>query len=150
MPREALSRILLVGESNPYGADPTLALYPLPEHASGGRLARILGLSRSEYLRRHDRANLCDGPWRIREARVRARALFAPLPPGAGVVLLGAKVAEAFGEPYTCYEVRLRLGVHLLVLPHPSGLNRAWNAVGSVQRARDAYQTLCQRAGVPA
>ena len=38
------SRPILVGMNNPYGADPAMALYPLPERASGGRLARILGL----------------------------------------------------------------------------------------------------------
>jgi hypothetical protein len=45
------ARVVLVGESNPYGADPRYALYPLPPQASGGRLARILGLSARQYLR---------------------------------------------------------------------------------------------------
>ena len=57
-------RILLVGESNPYGADPEFALFPLPERASGARLQEILRLSTGEYLRRHDRVNLCaEGKW---------------------------------------------------------------------------------------
>lgn len=28
-------RIVLVGELNPYGADPQFALYPTPRHAAG-------------------------------------------------------------------------------------------------------------------
>ena len=39
-------RTWLVGEQNPYGADPNFALYPLPENAAGARLARFLGLQK--------------------------------------------------------------------------------------------------------
>lgn len=124
--------VLLVGEANPYGGDPDMALYPLPEHASGGRLARILGLSRGEYLRTFDRCNLCAVEWRLPEARERARQLVAE---NRVMVLLGAKVARAFGgeyEPFT----RSGVGSAVYVLPHPSGLNRAWNEPGAVERAR--------------
>ncbi len=121
---------LLVGEANPYGADPAFALNPLPEHASGGRLARILGLSRGDYLRIFDRRNLCPTTWSVPVARREAEAIMRVL--GRDVVLLGSKVAQAFGLRYEPFTTRGRL--HLL--PHPSGLSRAWNDPESIPRAR--------------
>lgn len=112
---------LLVGEANPYGTDPEFALYPLPENASGGRLARILGLSRGEYLRRFDRCNLCPSVWSAPTARAAAADICAG--PYRVVIALGTKVARAFGY---AYEPVTRPRPGLILLPHPSGLNRAW------------------------
>ena len=96
---------LLVGESNPYGADPHFALYPFPESASGGRLAAILGMDAEQYLRPFDRVNLCtqnlrhwrqgSREWDAAAARRRAERL-----PHEARVLLGAKVARAHGLTY--------------------------------------------------
>lgn len=144
---------LLVGELNPYGSAPEFALYPLPEHASGGRLARILGLSRGEYLRRFDRVNLCEGKWRMSPAREHALTL---LRRGGPLVLLGAKVCKGFNlpyEPFTCRDAEggknVLYGldstvpaVPIYILPHPSGLNRIWNAHGSSERARELLKPL--------
>jgi hypothetical protein len=126
---------LLVGEANPYGADPYFALYPLPEQASGGRLARILGLSESQYLRFFDRRNLCPTKWSAPVARAQAEAIRESIRLGerTAVVLLGAKVSRAFGLDYAPFTASR----HLYVLPHPSGLNRIWNEAGSVERARE-------------
>ena len=60
---ELRSRVLLVGEVNPYGADPRMALYHLPRGASGDRLREILGLDDATYIRRLSRVNLCTGRW---------------------------------------------------------------------------------------
>jgi hypothetical protein len=154
---------LLVGELNPYGVEPAMALYPLPERASGGRLAAILGLSRTAYLRSFDRVNLCVGRWWLALARdrasdilwdrlggVRDRVWPAPLEvpgtPFAGarwkdrpddrrwLILLGAKVSKAFGRPYLPF-TKDEL-CRIVVLPHPSGLNRAWNMPGAADAAR--------------
>ncbi len=125
---------LLVGEVNPYGADPFFALYPLPEHATGGRLARILDLSRGEYLRRFDRANLCAGRWQTSLARARAGTLR-----GADLdrpfILLGRRVGCAFGL-HSDTDFWTRTGL-LYLLPHPSGLNHAWNDPRAVERTRE-------------
>jgi len=123
---------LLVGELNPYGADPELALYPLPEHASGGRLARILGLSRGQYLRAFGRANLCSGRWSLGDARGAAELLTIMNDRDRPIVLLGSKVCQAFAQPYHPFTSAGRLHV----LPHPSGRCRAWNEPGAVARAR--------------
>lgn len=143
MVKKECDKPLLVGELNPYGMDPGMALYPLPEHASGGRLARILGLSRTQYLRAFDRANLCTGRFSPAAARERAHELLSQGPRPA-IVLLGARVQIAFGmkfEPFTTGT--LLVGgtrgsyTHLLIrLPHPSGRNRSWSEPGAADRAR--------------
>lgn len=150
---------LLVGESNPYGADPKFALYPAPDRSAGHRLAtQILDMDRRRYLQTFDRVNLCAAGWSLVEARQRARQItrerdfLNDAPDGAGrsravVILLGAKVCSAFGVPFAPFTEDTTHGdpcVRLLVLPHPSGLSRLWNAVGTYTRAR----LLLRSAGV--
>jgi hypothetical protein len=140
---------LLVGELNPYGADPEMALYPLPENASGGRLQRILGLSRGEYLRRFDRVNLCTGKWDATVARMRALEIVRERD-GQVVVLLGAKVAGAFLFDYTPF---IRWGRSMdsrgpgvvYILPHPSGRNPQWNEAGAQEKARELLRDFLPR-----
>jgi uracil-DNA glycosylase len=137
-------RPLLVGESNPYGASPEFALYPLPEHASGARLARILGLSRTQYLRAFDRVNLLQcSKWSARLAREAASLLDATRPSEQVFVLLGARVCSAFGGTgESLCEVRTGCGRTAVLLPHPSGRNRVWNEPGTVERARALVEGL--------
>lgn len=140
----ALTRPLLVGELNPYGGDPSVALYPLPPHASGGRLQRILGLSTTQYLRLFDRANLCVGAWDLAEARASAGQILAD-PTRTHLVLLGAKVSRVFCgvfEPFTLRATPGRPGQLVATLPHPSGLSRAWNEPGAELRARELLARL--------
>lgn len=137
--------ILFVGESNPHGADPAMALYPLPKHAAGGRLCSILGISPRTYLRRYRRANLLhEGKW----SRVAARAAACDLlvkDPARRIVLLGSKVCEAFRVPFVPFRVHNIFPFPMLVLPHPSGLCRIWNDPSSVTRARAAFQAFTLR-----
>lgn len=140
----AVHKTLLVGESNPYGSDPAFALYPAPDGCAGHRLAtKVLGLSRAQYLERYDRANLvADGRWSVPAARVAAAAIRAS--GRERLVLLGRRVAKAFGvdaPPFTV--VRLfRGGSRAAVIPHPSGLCRAWNEPGAFERARAVVAEL--------
>lgn len=136
---------LLVGEMNPYGADPRYALYHEPRGATGDRLCRlIMGLSGKEYIRRFDRVNLCAGKWSIVAARTAARGLSDVVEQRPAVVLLGRKVCDAFGLAYDPFSIlRGREGggiwrTTVVLLPHPSGLNRIWNEPGSIARARAA------------
>lgn len=134
---------LLVGEANPYGAEPGMALYPLPERAAGGRLAAILGLTRGQYLRFFHRTNLCPQRWSMRVAREQA-SIILRVETGP-VVLLGRKVAAAFGiyaqSPFTvCEHAEAHCSsMRLYLVPHPSGLNRAWNEPGAAGRARSFF-----------
>jgi len=132
--RPTHTRPLLVGESNPYGADPRFALYPLPEGASGHRLRIILGLGHREYLAAFDRANLTTGPWTLASAREAAARLLAERRTDAPLVLLGRRVALAFGAAdFPSFTTCGRL----YLLPHPSGRCLAWSEPGAAQQARD-------------
>lgn len=133
-------RPLLVGEANPYGGDPYYALFPFPENSAGGRLChKVLGLSQREYLSRFDRANLCATRWRAREARNSAIRIEVERA-GFVAVLFGAKVARAFGLPFTPFEPPVKRLMTFVVLPHPSGRCRAWNEPGAFDRARTALR----------
>lgn len=144
------TRPLLVGELNPFGGSESFALYPLPAHCSGGRLARILGLEPRQYLRAFDRANLCSGRWSLPAARARAEELLTE--DRDVYVLLGARVARAFCVAFLPFS-SIEHGVYkpgraskscwFVQLPHPSGLNRSWNEPGSVDRARRAVSLAC-------
>lgn len=142
------SRVLLVGEDNPYGSEPDFALYCYPPGCSGYRLRRILGLPQHQYLALH-RKNLCDGDWSKEQARQRARSLLSPEAPWRVIVLLGRKVTEAFEKvalddvPLVAFSTRTCCsGMTLVSLPHPSGRNAAlWN-LQARDRARQIMREL--------
>ena len=148
------AEILLVGEINPYDADPRHALYHEPERSAGGRLCRLVcELRPSTYLAMH-RANLCTEKWSAPAARARAERLagaVTPSTPWRVIVLLGRKVAGAFEQalrspagalqPFESY-THDASGLRLLCLPHPSGLNREWNVPGAFERARAALREV--------
>jgi hypothetical protein len=125
-------RLVIVGEANPYGADPYFALYHLPRNASGNRLREIVGLTDHRY-EKLPKVNLCPSRWSMKVARERAVALL-----GAHdtLILLGAKVRSAFDGPAPFAVGSPSEGKLLVGLPHPSGLNRAWDEPGARDRAR--------------
>ncbi len=133
------TRVLLVGEDNPYGSPPEYALFHEPRHASGNRLRLILGLSDVEYSLL-SKMNLCDGKWSMREARAAAKRLREE-PNGDRwphvVVLLGRRVKNAFDLPDLKFFDAVYAHPVAISLPHPSGLNRLWNEPGAVRRARE-------------
>lgn len=141
-------RPLLVGEANPHSTEPRHALFPLPPGCAGGRLChQVMRLPVAEYVRRFDRANLCHPTWRSVAARKAARRVVdeARLAGGRDVVLLGSRVARAFGvDPTPFRVVESDGGVRFVVLPHPSGRCRVWNEPGSFARAR----RLLKKAGL--
>lgn len=147
-------QVWLIGEDNPYGDDPFFALYPLPTNASGGRLARILGLTNNEYMALFERRNLCAKKWSMKEARKTAAAIYHESK-GAPIVLLGKKVATAFdvgdeplfevAKPWARGALTFFVSQHrprILLLPHPSGRNRVWNESGARDRARIGLSRL--------
>lgn len=143
---------LLVGESNPYqktAADADrFAFYPRPRSASGYRLCvLVMGLPEALYLRSFDRVDLCHPKWSQPAARTRANSLIAERGEGDTIVLCGSKVAAAFGLEFKAHAlttVRRPGAPALVVLPHPSGLNRFWQEPRAFERARE----LLAEAGV--
>jgi hypothetical protein len=138
--------VLVVGELNPYGADPRAALYHLPRGASGDRLRVLLGLSDSAYARRLAKVNLCTGRWDIHAARARAAYLLDTSREEV-IVLLGARVRDAFhrGPDFfntTTYHMPGFDDRILLGLPHPSGRCLVWNDPAARRRATEALRAL--------
>lgn len=135
---------LLIGEANPYGADPYFALYPYPKNASGDRLCRlIMKMTPAQYLRDFDRINLCPTKWSAPVARERAQAILKS--DMEDLVLFGAKVSNAFGLPYEPFKFFSNddgSGPSIAILPHPSGLNRIWNEPDAYDRAHLALGHL--------
>lgn len=137
--------IVVVGEMNPYGADPRYALYDKPEESAGGRLRRrVLGLRSDTYHGRTRRFNLCAGAWSAAKARASARQIRSLCGQDDTVVLLGRKVADAFGlghlVPFTSKLIvheDEKLALRYVLLPHPSGRCREWNEHGAYERARE-------------
>lgn len=130
---------LLIGEQNPYQTDPRIAqrfaLYPDPPGCAGWRLCKlVMGLEPADYLTRFDRVNLCAGKWSTRTAHTSAIQIQANS--DRTLVLLGAKVSRAFGCTFTPFSHGYRLGQPCVILPHPSGLSRAWDDPGAFERAR--------------
>lgn len=139
-------RVLLCGESNPYGSSPEFALYCYPPGCAGYRLRRFFGLPQHQYLALH-RTNLCPMDWSMREARRRAQLLVAhPTAPWRVVVMLGRKVADAFGYelPFFTHDTDLLTGGEMVLvsLPHPSGRNASSWSGSAPARAREILREL--------
>lgn len=150
---------ILVGELNPYRGHPANALLDEPRGSSGWRLRVILGLTTDSYLALR-RYNLCTDRWSMSSARKRADEIRRAHPDRV-LVLLGVKVAAAFGlqdvpafsavgeslrDHYSTREaVAMEVGERptYVLLPHPSGLNRAWNEPGALERARALVRLHC-------
>jgi hypothetical protein len=94
-----------------------------------------------------ERYNLCVGTWDRERAKVRAAQILNDHAgqPERVLVLLGRKVAEAFGlADMPAFSSRQIIGgPRVVVLPHPSGRNMTWNDPASVARARLAIRTAC-------
>jgi hypothetical protein len=148
-------RVWLIGESNPYGSDPEFDLWPGPRGCAGWRLCvPILGLDPDDYVATFERRNLLRAArWsapRAREAAVEVERDFRAAG-GCALVLLGAKVAAAFGFLNFKSEMlhpalTTTAGSRALVIPHPSGLSRLWNEPGVTERVCAAVLALVRAA----
>jgi len=136
----------LIGEMNPHqksGEDPShkYDLYPLPRGASGHRLCKlVLDMEMTTYMRSFIRRDLITWKkWSVPQARKAASVVWAESK-GAPLILLGAKVSAAFGfayEPFTFVKRDAVVGDRrILIIPHPSGLCRAWDEPLAFRRAR--------------
>lgn len=137
---EACGRILLVGELNPYGADPRYALYNEPPNSAGGRLQRLVfGIEGRRWYLPMWRVNLCVGSFDREEAKRRALELLGEAP-WTTVVLLGRQVQRAFGvtsaDGFVAVPALTGPERRLLGIPHPSGRNPLYGDRANVEQAR--------------
>lgn len=132
-----MTRLVLIGESNPYGTDPEMALFHPPRHASGNRLREHLGLLDATFAALA-KVNLCTGKWSTSVAADRARELVGDY---RVLVCLGVKTVEAVcrvlgWKPPQRFCAAAVGDVAVVALPHPSGLNRIWNEAGAREKAQ--------------
>lgn len=142
-----------IGECNPYGRDQRYALFPHPRNSTGWRLCHlVLGLERARYMQVFERRNLLPDPrWSNKRARAAAAAVLEEAGPHDTLVLLGVRVARAFGivqAPFSVHLVPGGGGRVAALIPHPSGLCRLWNEPGAYERAREAVR-LAERTNMP-
>lgn len=159
-------RPLLIGQAPGPNTNPDYPLFPAPSRSAGARLADIMGLSRGEYLRAFDRANLIpefpgkDGNGEDKFPRSPARfaaQVMRPLLRGRTVVLVGRQVAQAFGVESDWHEWQdLQVGPYhavtrcpgvarIAVVPHPSGRNHWYNSELNRASARRFWESLLQK-----
>lgn len=144
------AKVIFVGEAPSSRPGPPLG------GAAGRRLALLAGLPEAELRRRCEFVNLLDrcpplqanGKGRTFDssaAQAAARSLERALP-GGRFVLLGARVARAFGIWH-----RDRLPIsdsgRFLVLPHPSGIVIWYNDKRNVRRASVTLRKFLRRHG---
>jgi hypothetical protein len=134
-------KTLVVGEDNPYGGDPRMALFHLPRYASGNRLREHLGLTDAQYVRLQ-KMNLCPEKWSMKIAREVANAIRRRTDLDL-VIMLGSKVKRAFDMQdmnFFVWGYYEQPGPALLSLPHPSGRNLLWNAPNARQKAQEVIR----------
>lgn len=158
-----MQNVLLVGEAPGKGGR---LGGPVLLGRIGRRLARLMGATEDQYRRRTRRVNLLTrwpgrasgngSAWPVKRARRSARrmedaGLFAP--PDRIVILLGRRVAAAFGlggAPwFTSFQMASSQGMpaEVVVAPHPSGASRWWNEPANVARARRFWRSVGRRVG---
>lgn len=144
-------RPLIIGEAPARTGDPRRPLLG----RSGSRLAKLCGLDLQDYARRFARANVLEQwPGRLTKgdafdlptARLRACVLRRRFVGGRLVVLLGRRTALAFGLRCAYLQPERVACANVVVLPHPSGINRWWNEPENVRRASSFLRRAARQA----
>lgn len=149
-----MGKLILVGQAPGRSGD---HLHPL-EGKIGQTLAYLMQIPFYEYLDKTYRVNLIDkfpgkngkgDAFPIAEARIRAQKILNENDGPNTFVLLGKSVGKAFGIRDPKYFLWIEIGYDrfLGLIPHPSGINRAWNDHDIHNRARailtQAMMTAC-------
>lgn len=140
-----MRRLIIVGEApGKIGISPTLPGLALTGN-TGRHLADIAGWPFGLYLAQVDRRNLfydVQPKWDVEKARAAARRLEASFS-GDKVILMGTRVAEAFGAiDRPLYEWWGDHYCNFARIPHTSGRNRVWNDPAERARARAFLKPL--------
>lgn len=144
-------RALIVGEAPNRTGDPKRAI----DGRCGARLAEFAGIPIGEFRKLFARVNLLDawpGPsvskgsaFPMAVAREEAARLSRRFVRERFVILLGHRVAAAFSL-YGDYFQVYRLGwSDVVVVPHPSGVNRWFNDESNVVYMRQWFKRIIRR-----
>lgn len=166
------SRAMLVGLDNPKSDDPRMALHPIPENATGGRLVKLIRMREPEYkpgryLLDFYRVNLYPtghAPTRGVGFRAQDRSMAAhvmtvlDIVSVGHVILLGRRVTEAFDEVIGDHLDYLKSAVvehhgspiTFWSLPHPSGRNYWYNDDANVNAASKLLNYVRPKTGATA
>lgn len=127
-------KIVIVGQQ-PNANDPEDPLAPDNPMWAGYRLMSLAGLTPGEYRDRFQRINLnyeAESKFRVSTPqRHRAMDIFTTVREDDILVILGTAVEKAFKgllpplQP--CIIQKAHRNVDVVLIPHPSGLNRWWN-----------------------
>lgn len=140
--RKPVNALLIIGQAPSRTSDPDEPL----TGRSGRRLADLLGVAFDVVLT-SERRNL-NHKWTQkngrdgfdgREAADTAERIMSEDGPKR-VVILGAKVAGAFGLTWKPLHSERAFGRSFLMIPHPSGLNRWWNDSKNRRSAAVAFR----------
>lgn len=138
---------LLCGLDNPQSSDPRYALYPEPARCAGERLMKLLGLSKRDYLRLFERANLFptsmsygDGEERFRKTtELLDRWVPEETDAELCVIALGAVVTGCLSSEerwFRWQRMQFREQHYYVAgVPHTSGRNRWYNDDHNRRRA---------------
>lgn len=112
-------------------------------------------MSRTQYLRAFTRVNLIhefpgrhkrDDKFPMRDARNSANVM-RPLLEGQTVIMVGRKVAEAFGFGHVSFFEWIdcpRGEFRFAVIPHPSGRNHFYNSAENVSRCQEFLRRVTE------
>lgn len=135
---------LLVGEAPSRTSDPDRPF----SGRSGDRLRDLLGAPLEDVFRVRNLLDTWPGPgngkgsgWDADAARERALEVFDEIERGVPTVFVGRRVARAFGHPYDYLDV-VGVAYPMVVVPHPSGVNRWWNDAANEARAKALLRSL--------
>lgn len=130
------NKLVIVGQE-PKANHPDDPLSPNNPMWSGARLARLADLDHAEYRRVFCRINLRYESSESKfctNARTRASATLIAnrLYPGDTLIVLGSSVQRSFDHIFTFLgpldiSIDPLKEIQVVMLPHPSGLNRFWN-----------------------
>lgn len=143
---------LLVGEMPGENTSDRLPMFPYPAGSAAGRLLRLSGMTPGMYLGRFWRRNLFtsyDPRWNSVAAKTKAeevREWTRKVDGSIRVILLGTKVAAAFGIPMwgrASETTPTNNLVEYATIPHPSGRNPIYNQ----EKAKQAAQLAMMWAG---
>lgn len=117
---------------------------------SRGKLAALIGVPETTMMEHVVWINLWDYPGGRPD--LYATAIERAALPEDSIILLGREVAAQFAldgrAPLTLIERNGGIGPAILLLPHPSGLNRWYNDEGQESAARDALHRLWIRSAL--